>query len=372
MRTNRGFYREDNAVAVATSSPSWISASLTNICAPLLSCVNWKPRRSKSTSLTSISWPIGRESDQDLLIGQDDEKQGQPICEQPMPHPVLLENTDDSRLSSEKPPRKSSASSRILSLKKRFQSDGSARRLQISAPTNFRHLESTSFQFPPPEPRRTPAPRPRYHDPVDRSLFRPLELSIYMPNNRVSPILPLFEFPNVSAPRPAHLMDRLDDHHELVRQRSNSSMPFHIPRKRAAGSLSSSAQDLTDDREAAPSIPPRSSARPRAYTSPEVEQMKARVASAMIEVESLQRQIDDVIERQSLYASSRPSTSHSMARTMPGKPPSLRCVLLGYIANMNVWAQSLSLCHPSLPSHPQHRPSPSGCTAISSVPRRRP
>lgn len=324
MRTDHDFYRDDNAAAAASGSSSWISNSFTTICAPLLSCVNWKPRRSKSTSLTSISWPLGRESDQDLLIGQDDEKHRQPVCEQPMPHPVLLENADDSRLSSEKPPRKSFASSRtVLSLKKRFRSDGSARRPHISAPTNFRHLQSTSFRFPPPEPQQQqqqqqPAPRPRYRDPADRSMFRPLELSIYMPDNRVSPILPLFEFPSLSPPQPAHLMDRLDDHHELVRQRSNSSMPFHIPRKRAAGSLSSSPRDGNEDRDAIPSIPPRSSARPRAYTSPEVEQMKARVAGAMIEVEKLQRQIDDVIERQSLYASSRPSTSHSMARTMPG------------------------------------------------------
>lgn len=321
MRTDDFYYRDDSVTASAPS-PSWISSSFTAICAPLLSCMNWEPRRSKSTSLTSISWPLGRESDQDLLIGQD-EKQRQTIHEQPMPHPVLVD-PNDPRLSSEKLPRKSFASNRtILSFKKRFRSDGSAGRPQISAPTNFRHLQSTSFQFPLPEPQQPPAPWPRYQDPVDHSMFRPLELSIYRPDNRVSPILPLFEFPSVSPPQPAHLLDRLDDHHELVRQRSSSSMPFHIPRKRAAGSLSSSAQDGNEDYEtAAPSIPPRSSARARASTSPEVEKMKARVAGAMIEVEKLQRQIDDVIERQSLFTSSRPSTAHSMARTAPGKRPS--------------------------------------------------
>jgi hypothetical protein len=150
-------------------------------------------------------------------------------------------------------------------------------------------------------------------------MFRPLELSIYMPTNRMSPILPHFDFLDMAAPEPAYLQDRLDEHHQLVRQRSNSSMPFHIPRKRAVSPTILDGSDST----AAPQIPAKSSARSRAYTSPDVEQMKARVATAMIEIEKLQQQIDDVIERQSLYAGSRPSTSHSMARTMPGEPQTL-------------------------------------------------
>ena len=68
-----------------------------------------------------------------------------------------------------------------------------------------------------------------------------------------------------------------------------------------------------------PLIPPKAKARARAYTSPEVDVIKERVASAMIEVERLQKQIDDVIERQTLYTASRPSSPQSMARTMPGK-----------------------------------------------------
>jgi hypothetical protein len=50
-----------------------------------------------------------------------------------------------------------------------------------------------------------------------------------------------------------------------------------------------------------------------------METIKERVASAMNEVEQLQRKINDIIERQSLYTASRPSTAHSMARTIPGK-----------------------------------------------------
>ncbi|KAG7117128.1 Protoplast secreted protein 2 like [Verticillium longisporum] len=52
--------------------------------------------------------------------------------------------------------------------------------------------------------------------------------------------------------------------------------------------------------------------------------MKVRIASAMNEVERLQREIDSAIERQSLYAaSSRPSTAHSMAPTEMEPMPSI-------------------------------------------------
>lgn len=50
-----------------------------------------------------------------------------------------------------------------------------------------------------------------------------------------------------------------------------------------------------------------------------MEAIKERVAYAMNEVEELQKKINDIIERQSLYTASRPSTAHSMARTVPGK-----------------------------------------------------
>ncbi|EFX03021.1 hypothetical protein CMQ_2950 [Grosmannia clavigera kw1407] len=55
-----------------------------------------------------------------------------------------------------------------------------------------------------------------------------------------------------------------------------------------------------------PTIPPRS--RLRSYSSPAVESMVERIAGAMIEMEKLQADIDSVVERQSLYANSRPST----------------------------------------------------------------
>lgn len=209
--------------------------------------------------------------------------------------------------------RKSSASSRPAStLKKRFRSDGSVRRPRISGPSDFRHLETGYYQFPVPDP---PRQQLRPNPPPRRTSFRPLELSIYMPNNHMSPILPHFEFPSIVAPpQPAQLQERMNQDHQLIRQRSNSSIPFHLPRKPPSDVTTSSLHD-----SGAPAIPSKSQARSRAYTSPDLDDIKARVAGAMIEVEKLQQQIEDVIDRQSVYASSRPSTSYSVARPAAGK-----------------------------------------------------
>jgi len=86
-------------------------------------------------------------------------------------------------------------------------------------------------------------------------------------------------------------------------------MSFHLPRR---------SPSMTND-DSPPTIPPK--ARARAYTSPNVEKIVERIASAMIEVERLKEQIDEVVERQSLYINSRPSTAHSMARTMTDMEP---------------------------------------------------
>ncbi|KAJ6444253.1 histidine acid phosphatase [Purpureocillium lavendulum] len=138
-----------------------------------------------------------------------------------------------------------------------------------------------------------------------------------MPDNNTSPILPHFDVPRVmTPPPPAYFASRTDEDHELMRQRSYSSMSFHVPRRHVFDGSPSTTQD-----EAPPRIPPKSKNRMRAYTSTDVDAIKERVASAMIEVERLQKQIDEVIERQSLYANSRPSTPHSIARTMPELEP---------------------------------------------------
>jgi hypothetical protein len=88
-------------------------------------------------------------------------------------------------------------------------------------------------------------------------------------------------------------------------------MSFHLPRRQTheAPSFSESPESTP------PRVPPRS--RARAYTSPNVERIVERIASAMIEKERLQWEIDSVIERQSIYTSSRPTTAYGMQDLEP-------------------------------------------------------
>lgn len=209
-----------------------------------------------------------------------------------------------------------------FSVRKRSRSDfssSSSRRLQISAPSNFRHLHSESFQFPQysnlqhvgrtPPPRPMPRPRP--------SSFRPLELSIYVHKRELSPILPHFDM--ITPPRPAaqvHVRPNSDDDVFGPSHEPNySPMSFHLPRKMSASpsTLATMASDTP------PKIPPKSRARSQMSSSASAERMKERIAGAMLEVDKLQREIELVMERQSIYASSRPSTAHSMALTAHGK-----------------------------------------------------
>jgi len=203
--------------------------------------------------------------------------------------------------------RTTSVGSRF-SVRRRFMSNSSSssRRPQISAPTNFRHIYSESFQFPSPQPRQRPV------------FFRPLELSIYAPNNQLSPLLPDFDLDEHIPPPPA-AYTRRDTANAcwdgssatLTHERSTSSMSFHLPRRQTHEASSfSESQDSTP-----PRIPPRS--RARAYTSPNVDVIVERIASAMIERDRLQWEIDSVIERQSIYTNSRPTTAYGMQDLEP-------------------------------------------------------
>jgi len=66
-----------------------------------------------------------------------------------------------------------------------------------------------------------------------------------------------------------------------------------------------------------PRIPVKS--RARAYTSPEpkVDLMVERIASALIEKDRLQAEIESIIERQSIYINSRPSTAYGIPELEP-------------------------------------------------------
>jgi hypothetical protein len=294
---------------------SWLS-SISHCCAPSASGYDDRPRRSKFCSYAA-SPPGSRDYGEEVLTNDQDISEKPSIVvlrEQPgfMPPPIAEPVRDQhqygpsTRASGrERAPSKSFASGRSsFSVRKRFLSNGSSRRPQISAPSNFRHLHSESFRFPQ-QPLPPQRPRP--------ASFRPLELSIYLPDNHLSPILPLFEYQDsITPPPPARLHrnpSRDEEDFTLNHERSYSSMSFHLPRRSPSTTYSDSP----------PRPPPKS--RARAYTAPNVEMIVERIASAILEVEKLQERIDDVIERQSIYVSSRPSTAHSMALTMTGMEP---------------------------------------------------
>jgi hypothetical protein len=185
------------------------------------------------------------------------------------------------------------------------------RGITISHPTDFRHVENSM-------PRR-------------REAFRPLELSIYMPENQLSPILPHFhtiddlafplddkELPELPFPPAA-----------ITHSRSESALSFRIPRKplRSSSRASSewtaqykprpdslSAQELLERLEKElPKAPPP--ARLRAMTEPASYD---RVRSVLHEKHELDRRLKDIDEqieeRRSVYMSSRPTSRAASIR----------------------------------------------------------
>ncbi|KAI0022663.1 hypothetical protein F4780DRAFT_160430 [Xylariomycetidae sp. FL0641] len=200
-----------------------------------------------------------------------------------------------------------------FSVRKRFQlsrSSSSSRRPQISAPTNFQHLYSESFRFPDYGMSQSRS-RPRS--------FHPLQLSIYMSDDKLSPILPIspllpsIEYPSppvTPPPRAFTGSSQSNDSRSVLHERSYSSMSFHIPRRPVP---SGSVFESTPSDKSSPQKPQparlRSSTSPSVHT-PSVDDLVERVANALLERDRLQEQIDDVVERQSIYISSRPSTAH--------------------------------------------------------------
>ncbi|KAK0645663.1 hypothetical protein B0T16DRAFT_457672 [Cercophora newfieldiana] len=196
------------------------------------------------------------------------------------------------------------------------RSSSSRRRPKISGPSNFRHLHSESFQFP-----EQPQPTQK------RFSFRPLELGFEGEDKSLSPLLPYFEDGNgdgyvdresqITPPPRAHTAasSKWDGSSAtLGHDRSYSSMSFHIPRRHGPvreGSISSE-NPITP-----PRIPVKS--RARAQTSPtgNVDQIVERIASALIEKERLQSEIESIIERQSIYINSRPSTAYGIPELEP-------------------------------------------------------
>ncbi|KFY55383.1 hypothetical protein V497_07007 [Pseudogymnoascus sp. VKM F-4516 (FW-969)] len=218
----------------------------------------------------------------------------------------------------------SRASSRTsYSLKRKLNmyngSTTSTKRPYISAPTDFRHIQPSP---PPKNPRR-------------RS-FRPLELSIYLPANQLSPILPHFG-DSPAPPPPAHT--------RTVSAQSNFSIPRKAvpsyyqrpsydaefssadttpesvagsfmhplrPRPSLPGSLSTQQLLAALDDEPVSYPPP---ARLRSNTLPILSEQVERVKSVLLEREALDRRIRDVDcrieERRSMSLKSRPASIYT-------------------------------------------------------------
>ena len=176
--------------------------------------------------------------------------------------------------------------------------------LVISGPTDFRHVENSM-------PRR-------------REAYRPLELSIYLPENRLSPILPHFGADDLyfeSDPS-----DLAYPQAVLTHSRSESTLSFRIPRKplrsssRASSEWTAQFKPRPDSlstvellgalEKALPQAPPP--ARLRAMTEPPAYE---RVKSALHERFELDRRLKDIDEqieeRRSVYLSSSRPTSRA-------------------------------------------------------------
>lgn len=235
--------------------------------------------------------------------------------------------------------------------RQRNHSDASSRQMLISPPTDFRHLTSGSqHAFPamplsmhPPAVDGSCAPQmqeflqfPRQAVPArdwevesrreSLAAPEPLELSIYRTQSRLSPLLPQFELPIMApSPPPAYACEETKCSPVLHSQRSMPSLTRGLRRANMENSPPSPGVSEGRSSPKSPTCKSTSSKktpRLRSHTAPDVEAIRARVVNAMQEVERLQKRIDDVVERQSLYTPSRPSSahsSHSLARTLPGK-----------------------------------------------------
>jgi len=207
----------------------------------------------------------------------------------------------------------------------------------ISAPTDFRHVHSESFQYPSPGDHPSqlcllPPPQPQLQQQIYEeqqqqqqpemlrpSSFHPIELSI-----RASPLLPHFvgaeneTADRITPPPPAHLAENSNitqwDVSDATMGPNDVDYPtsFNVPR-RAVGQV----QQPSSNSQFPPGIPPKS--RARAYTAPSTELMLERIASAMLEKEKLQAEIDELVERQSVYKGSRPGTpvGYRASESMP-------------------------------------------------------
>ncbi|KAF8863178.1 hypothetical protein BDZ45DRAFT_670486 [Acephala macrosclerotiorum] len=186
----------------------------------------------------------------------------------------------------------------------RNRSRNGSRRPRIGAPTEFRHVENSV-------PRRT-------------ERFRPLELSIYMPENQLSPILSHFgAIDDMSYPGDSKALPYPPA--TFAESRSDSTMSFRIPRKPVRSSSgasgtsewtahykprpeSLSTQELLAalENQLPKPLPP---ARLRSMTEPPVYQRVKSALHEKYELEQRLKDIEEIIEeRKSIYLNSRPTS----------------------------------------------------------------
>ncbi|KAF7868533.1 hypothetical protein EAF04_005064 [Stromatinia cepivora] len=178
---------------------------------------------------------------------------------------------------------------------RRNLSSRASNRMVIGAPYNFQHHTETSYVR---EPERVVI--------RNEPKLRPLELSIYLPGNRLSP-LPEF--------RP-HTYDEKNDR-TLLHMRSESALEFRVPRKPVLSTVierkSMNAEELLN--ALANDLPQERPTRLRANTEPLAYE---RVKSALLENMELDKrlkELDEAIERRSIYLASRPASRASRAES---------------------------------------------------------
>lgn len=278
----------------------------------------------------------------------------------PYPRPaVMRENETQDVAWRPKFSRESTGTSRkSLTGRGRLWSDGSSCRPLISAPTNFRHIDSGSSHF----AVRTEfsdamhSQRPHYtlatfERPGD--LGYPLGSDVRPSSHSVPHMLPYHQSSGAgTAPQDVAVLTKPSHHESPVRhQRSYSSMSFHVPRRQRleTGSLAS-----LDDFP--PHIPPRSRHRTRAHTAPEVDGIKERVAHALIEVEELQKRIDDVVRKQSTLIKDGPANSHRRGPHIQGSTSVDEAICIP-VASSAKLTGACSGPMPSIPALPPAAPS---------------
>ncbi|KAM3452833.1 hypothetical protein MY3296_004249 [Beauveria thailandica] len=260
------------------------------------------------------------------------------VTDQPEPQARLLfgRSSTESSLKLARTASKSTTQSAKLGLfgRQRNQSDASSRKMLISAPTDFRHLTSGSQHAFPAMP-LSMHPSEVLHAPPTREFLRipgqsastydwepesrreglravePSEFRKFRAQNRLSPLLPPFELPFISpTPPPAYVREEAERSSVLHPQGSMQSLSCVSTRATPESFSNSSSVSEWNSSPRSSTYATKSSkktAQSGPHTAPAVEAIRARVVTAMQEVERLQKKIDNVVERQSLYTTSRPS-----------------------------------------------------------------